>query len=122
MKNTKIKVCKECSQEFGSIRLDQKFCSRKCRNDFNNRIERNKKLPTRFIDNILHNNRRILHELKVNELTKDELMDLEFDFGFITHIKSIKDQIYYGCYEYLYSFEGRGIKIYFDNHLKNQTK
>lgn len=112
-------ICKECEQKYDRIRLDQKFCTRKCRNDFNNRIDRNKKTPTRFIDNILHNNRKIIHELGTNVITIEELRDIGFDFNYITHIRRNKQKTYYGCYEYLYAYEGKNVKIYFDKQTKN---
>ena len=117
MNSKNSKVCQECRRKFDRVRLDQKFCTRKCRNDFYNRKERIKVAPTRTIDNILHNNRKILEQLD-GKTTIDELRDLGFNFTYITQIRRIKEKVYYACYEFLYSYEGKKVKIYLNKPSK----
>ena len=56
---TRIKKCRECGIEFYG-RLNQYFCSNKCRFDFNNSIARNNKEQINSILKILMRNREIL--------------------------------------------------------------
>lgn len=120
MNSKNPKVCQECRRNFDRVRLDQKFCTRKCRNDFYNRKERIKVAPTRTIDNILHSNRTILEQVG-KKTTIDKLRDLGFNFSFITQVEKIKGKIYYGCYEFLYCYDGKIVNIYFNKTLKTKT-
>ena len=56
---TRIKKCRECGIEFYG-RLNQYFCSAKCRFNFNNSIARNNREDINSILKILLRNREIL--------------------------------------------------------------
>jgi DNA-directed RNA polymerase subunit M/transcription elongation factor TFIIS len=85
-----MKNCPEC----GNIilgRQDKKYCSDLCRNNHNNKLKAQSNNLIRNINNILKRNRRILNELCKEEKAKTvrkTLMDKNFDFNQITHIRT----------------------------------
>ncbi|MCH8902426.1 MAG: hypothetical protein IIA45_00695 [Bacteroidetes bacterium] len=99
-----LKTCKECQEEF-SGRLNQIFCTSKCKSQYNNRFSRIERNATKDIDKILHVNRNILLSFYEKDpdakISKRALVDHGFNFKFVTH----SEQDLHGafceyCYEY----------------------
>jgi hypothetical protein len=106
---TQHRECLNCNREIRG-RVDKKFCSDQCRNDYNNQIKlvANNKF-VRSVNSALRKNRRILEELVNNgkgELVKvpaEKLNTLGFKFKYLTHIYTTKKgTVYNYCYEYGY--------------------
>ncbi len=101
--------CLDC----GSIlhgRTDKKFCSDQCRNNYNNRLNRDSNNYVRNVHGLLRKNRRILSDL-CNEgrtrVHKDALFALGYNFNFFTHIiESSGGDIFHYCFEYGYREAG----------------
>jgi hypothetical protein len=100
-----MKNCPEC----GNIilgRVDKKFCSDMCRNNFNNKLKAVDVNYVRNINNVLKKNRRILEEICPEEkqkTTKATLFKKGFDFNFITHQrKTLSGSVYFFIYDYGY--------------------
>lgn len=100
---TRIKKCKECGLEFHG-RLNQYFCSAKCRFDFNNSIARNNREGFNDILKILLRNREILKaifETGTTEIPKTDLQAKRYNFTYLTHqLKSEDSKNYIFCFEY----------------------
>jgi hypothetical protein len=82
------KVCLDCGEPLVG-RADKKFCSDLCRNSYNNKLNSDNSALERKINNALRKNRRILSELNVAGKTtvhKDKLINMGFNFTFITHL------------------------------------
>jgi hypothetical protein len=100
--------CLECQTELHG-RMDKKFCSDQCRNTYNNRFTAISSSYIRKVNYILRKNRRIMEEFidtadkDVKRVTKRQLLDKGFDFGYYTNIYKTKNiKYYYFCYEYGY--------------------
>jgi predicted nucleic acid-binding Zn ribbon protein len=91
-------------------RADKKFCSDQCRNNYNNRLNRDSNNLIRNVHGLLRRNRRILADLFEDGKTKihkDALYALGYNFSFFTHIIESKDgSKYHYCYEYGFREEG----------------
>lgn len=111
---TRIKKCRECELEFYG-RLNQYFCSAKCRFDFNNSIARNKREDINCILKILLRNREILKaifETGTTEIPKTDLQDKKYNFTYLTHqLKSEDSKNYIFCFEYGFSILNDTLKI-----------
>lgn len=88
-------------------RSDKKFCSVKCKNDYNYRMRKATKSATAQIDAILHRNREILEQLMSSQTKKKLMIDrleLErwgFNFNYITGIyKNSQGKLYHYVYDY----------------------
>ena len=88
-------------------RMDKKFCSVKCKNDYNYHQRRNTKTATKAIDKILHRNREILEQVMQSQKKKKLMIDrleLErwgFNFNYITGIyKNSQGKLYHYVYDY----------------------
>jgi len=96
------KTCPVCGDEFTG-RIDKKFCSDQCRNEFNNRQNQDSNNYIRRINHILRKNRRILQTLNPEGKTKvpkKKLLDKGFDFNYFTNIyRTRAGTTYYFCYE-----------------------
>lgn len=97
--------CLECGDElFG--RVDKKFCSDQCRNNYNNKQKRSDNNYIRNINNLLRKNHRILASLIKGDKAsakKDKLVSLGFNFNYFTNTYTTKDgRTYYYCYDYGY--------------------
>ena len=103
---SRIKKCKECGLEFYG-RLNQYFCSAKCRFDFNNSIARNNREDINSILKILLRNREILKtifESGTTEIPKSDLQAKRYNFTYLTHqLKSEDSKNYIFCFEYGFS-------------------
>lgn len=99
------RLCPECGTPLRG-RLDKKFCSDMCRNNFNNKINSDANNHVRNINNILRKNRRILHDLLVGEKTtvpRQKMTDKGFNFAYhtSTHVTR-NNHTYLFCYEFGY--------------------
>lgn len=104
-------TCQECETEFEVNRLKQKFCTRKCRNRFNNRIVRQDKQFTTRIDNILHQNRKILAANIGKQILISDLKSQGFNFKYFTDINKQDGMDFFNCYNYYYSYNGDFVHI-----------
>jgi predicted nucleic acid-binding Zn ribbon protein len=97
-----MRTCLDCGEPIKG-RSDKKFCADQCRNNFNNRLNRNEMNFIRNVQNILRRNRRILDELNREEPTRvhrDELIARGFNFTFHTHTFTAKDEVtYFFCFD-----------------------
>lgn len=99
------KKCLDCG---GSIRgrTDKKFCSDQCRNNYNNKINRDSNNYVRNVHGLLRKNRRILADLfdeGRHKVHKDALFALGYNFSFFTHIiETSSGKKYHYCFEYGY--------------------
>lgn len=100
-----VKYCLDCNEEIIG-RSDKKFCNDLCRNNYNNKLNKDANNLVKTTNNILRRNRRIIAELNPNGKTKvpKEKMVLKgFNFNFHTSIYVTKTgNTYYFCYEYGY--------------------
>lgn len=101
--------CLECGEPiFG--RVDKKFCSDQCRNTYNNRFTAIANSYIRKVNYILRKNRRIMEEIignsakDVKRVSRKQLLNSGFDFGYYTNIyKTKNEKYYYFSYEYGYN-------------------
>jgi len=99
------KKCLDCGDILRG-RTDKKFCSDQCRNNYNNRLNRDTNNFVRNVHGLLRRNRRILADL-CNEgklrVHKDALFALGYNFSFFTHIIETSDgKKFQYCFEYGY--------------------
>lgn len=83
------RVCLEC-QEVLHGRSDKKFCGDYCRNSHNNKLNSETNKTIRKINKRLKKNYTILKNNYINKQkvhTKTELINLGFDFNYITGIE-----------------------------------
>jgi predicted nucleic acid-binding Zn ribbon protein len=96
------KKCLECGDKIRG-RADKKFCSDSCRNNYNNKFNKDTKNLMRNIHNALRKNYRILESLNPEEKTKttrDKLLKLGFNFDYFTSIYTTKaGTVYYFVYD-----------------------
>jgi len=100
------KFCLDCGEPITG-RMDKKFCSDMCRNNYNNRLNSEVTNYVRNVNNILRKNRRILLELIPIEgkisVHKDKLANKGFNFSYFTHLYTTqKGNSYRFVYEYGY--------------------
>jgi hypothetical protein len=97
-----LKQCLECSEPIKG-RSDKKFCSDYCRNSYNNKVNIESKNLLRNINNRLSKNYKILNELNLTgkiKITKNKLVDKNFDFRLFTSIYTTKTgNVYYYVYD-----------------------
>ena len=95
------KACPECGDRIIG-RIDKKFCSDGCRNNHNNRNNKDAINLIRNTNNKLRKNWRILEQLNPKQKTKtskSKLQDLGFDFNYFTSIYTTKaGTVYYFVY------------------------
>ena len=100
-----MRKCLACGDEiFG--RVDKKFCSDQCRNNYNNKRNSDENNFIRNINNILRKNRKILEELTPNKKarsTKEKLLERGFNFNYYTNTYTTKEnKTYFFCYDFGY--------------------
>jgi predicted nucleic acid-binding Zn ribbon protein len=99
------KKCLDCGDTIRG-RCDKKFCSDQCRNNYNNRLNRDSNNFVRNVHGLLRKNRRILADLYNNgklKVHKDVLFALGYNFSFFTHIiETSKGHKFHFCFEYGY--------------------
>lgn len=106
---TDVKTCLSCGKNLKG-RVDKKFCDDYCRNNYNNqqKAKGNQSAYVRNINNTLLKNRKILESIlpeteKTAKANLDKLQRLGFNFNYITHIYTTKDdKQYFYCYDYGY--------------------
>ena len=88
-------------------RADKKFCSDQCRNNYNNKLNRDSNNFVRNVHGLLRKNRRILADLYVEGKTrvhKDALYAMGYNFNFFTHVIQSRDgKSCQYCFEYGFS-------------------
>lgn len=96
-----MKNCLECGTKILG-REDKKFCNDGCRNNYNNRINRDTTNFMRNINNQLRKNYRILTEINTEgktKTTKTKLLNNGFSFEYFTNILHTKTgNTYYFVY------------------------
>jgi hypothetical protein len=96
------KKCLQCKDDFEG-RIDKKFCSDQCRNEFNNNLRRDSNNYVRNVNNILRRNRRILEEFNPTgkaKVSKDKLAYKGFNFHYHTNMYETRSgKRYFFCYE-----------------------
>lgn len=99
------KRCLDCGELIRG-RTDKKFCTDQCRNNYNNRLNRDSNNFVRNVHGLLRKNRRILSELYIDgrrKVHKDALIALGYNFTFFTHVIQAADgSRYQYCFEYGY--------------------
>ncbi len=99
------KKCLDCGETIRG-RTDKKFCSDQCRNNYNNRLNRDSNNFVRNVHGLLRKNRRILSDLYNDgklKVHKDALFALGYNFSFFTQIIETSDgKKYHYCFEYGY--------------------
>ncbi len=97
--------CLDCGTKLIG-RVDKKFCNDQCRNNYNNRLNRDETAFMVKINRTLRKNRRILKALNTNGKAKVKRKEMEaqgFSFRHFTHVYKTKEgKVYYFCYEYGY--------------------
>tara|TARA_R110002049_G_scaffold304112_2_gene499098 strand:- start:4256 stop:4618 length:363 start_codon:yes stop_codon:yes gene_type:complete len=96
-----VKNCLECNEEFEG-RIDKKFCSDQCRNNYNNRQNKDVNDVVRSTNYILRKNRRILEELNPKGMAKVKASKMEakgFNFSYFTSEYVTKNG---SVYKYVY--------------------
>jgi len=103
------KKCLDCGDTIRG-RTDKKFCSDQCRNNYNNRLNRDTNNFIRNVHGLLRKNRRILADLYEEgkyRIHKDALFALGYNFSFFTHVIETSNGIkYHYCFEYGYRETG----------------
>jgi predicted nucleic acid-binding Zn ribbon protein len=101
--------CLDCGAAIHG-RTDKKFCSDQCRNNYNNRLNRDSNNFVRNVHGLLRKNRRILADLYGEgklKVHKDALFALGYNFSFFTHIiETSNGKRYQYCFEYGYTESG----------------
>ncbi|HEX2921186.1 MAG TPA: hypothetical protein VHO50_08480 [Bacteroidales bacterium] len=99
------KKCLDCGEVIHG-RTDKKFCSDQCRNNYNNRANRDSNNYVRNVHGLLRKNRRILADLYIDgkrKVHKDALFALGYNFTFFTHVIETNDgNRFHYCFEYGY--------------------
>lgn len=99
------RTCVECDSVLHG-RSDQKFCSRHCRNAFNNRHNSGVDALMRKINRVLKRNRQILYRLNPTgkkKIRHQRLRNEGFNFSYYTSIYTTREGTqYYFCYDYGY--------------------
>lgn len=97
------KKCLDCGDAIRG-RSDKKFCSDQCRNNYNNKLNRDTNNFVRNVHGLLRKNRRILADLYADgkgKVHRDALFALGYNFSFFTHvIETSGGQKYQFCFEY----------------------
>lgn len=112
-----MQTCPFCKKKFEPSRLNQLYCSDKCRYTYNNRKARAKRIQKQTeqsdtverINQILIHNRSILKKYAGQQVEVGQLKQEGFNFYFITYHQTMKAKkqqtgTAYFCYEYGYQF------------------
>ncbi|MCG8698477.1 MAG: DUF2116 family Zn-ribbon domain-containing protein [Bacteroidales bacterium] len=100
---TDVRSCPVCDEPILG-RIDKKFCSDQCRNEFNNKKNSTLNLNlVRTINRMLKRNRDILMELNPDgkrKVHRNMLVEKGFNFDYITQVYTTqKGSTYYLCYD-----------------------
>ena len=95
------RYCLECNTPIKG-RADKKFCNDNCRNEHNNKVNKDSKNLIRNTNNRLRKNWRILEKLNPENKTKttrNKLIEMGFDFNYFTSTYTTKiGTIYFFVY------------------------
>lgn len=98
-----VRTCLDCGESLRG-RSDKKFCSDSCRNNYNNKANRETNLFVRNIHNLLRKNRRVLADLYESDVItvhRDALTVAGYNFTFFTHmVESESGNVSWYCFEY----------------------
>lgn len=96
------KKCPECGDKIIG-RIDKKFCSDGCRNNYNNKLNKDTTSLIRNVNNRLRKNYRILSKLNPEQKTKVSKSKLEkedFNFNYFTSTYTTQKGVtYYFVYD-----------------------
>ncbi len=94
--------CLDCGESIYG-RVDKKFCSDLCRNNYHNKEQRDENNYIRNVNAVLRRNRKILSELNPNgkmKIHRKKMTNKGFNFNFFTNVYKTKaGKIYYFCYD-----------------------
>jgi hypothetical protein len=97
------RVCLDCGEKILG-RSDKKFCSDLCRNNYNNRINRDTNNYVRNVHAQLRRNRKILADIYDDgkrRIHRDALFAMGYNFTFFTHLVESKEGARWSyCFEY----------------------
>jgi len=97
------RVCLDCGAKLLG-RSDKKFCSDQCRNNYNNRLNRDQNNYVRNVHSQLRRNRKILSDLLDSghhHIHRDALIAQGYNFTFFTHLVETPDRARWSyCFEY----------------------
>jgi len=99
------RCCLDCGEKLRG-RSDKKFCSDHCRNNYNNKINKDVNSIVRNVHTLLRKNRKVLADLYAlgkRKIHSDALIVSGFNFSFITQvIESGNGSVCKYCFEYGY--------------------
>ncbi len=102
----KKRACLDCGDTVRG-RADKKFCSDQCRNNYNNRLNKDNNQYVRNVHTLLRRNRRILSDLYSEgkrKIHRDALFALGYNFNFFTHTIELQSgETSRFCFEYGYA-------------------
>jgi hypothetical protein len=105
------RVCLDCGAKLLG-RSDKKFCSDQCRNNYNNRLNRDQNNFVRNVHAQLNRNRRILSDLfdaGHHHIHRDALIAQGYNFNFFTHlVETPSGERWSYCFEYGFMDAGSG--------------
>ena len=105
------RVCLDCGEKLLG-RSDKKFCSDQCRNNYNNRQNRDSNNYVRNVHGLLRRNRKILSDLYDDghrRLHRDALIALGYNFTFFTHLVETTEGLkWIFCFEFGFRDGGGG--------------
>ncbi len=97
------RVCLDCGARLLG-RSDKKFCSDQCRNNYNNRLNRDQNNYVRNVHAQLRRNRRVLADLYDDghrRIHHDALIARGYNFTFFTHLVETLEGVRWSyCFEY----------------------
>ena len=98
------RLCLDCGDKLRG-RSDKKFCSDSCRNNYNNRQNKDANNFVRNVHSVLRRNRRILADLYESGNTRvhlDALLVSAYNFNFMTQVIESENSVSRFCFEYGY--------------------
>lgn len=105
------RVCLDCGARLLG-RSDKKFCSDQCRNNYNNRLNRDQNNYVRNVHAQLRRNRKILSDLLEaghERIHRDALIAQGYNFTFFTHLVETQEGVrWFYCFEYGFRESGKG--------------
>lgn len=118
------RTCLYCNEIIAG-RSDKKFCSDLCRNAHNNKLNSNENNYVRNLILILRKNRRILQQVLIGDkitLVKQKLLDLGFNFKYITHTQITRNgHQYLYCFEFGYMILDSGMVLVVKKQIETET-
>jgi hypothetical protein len=115
------KECPGCGETYEARRLNQSFCTPKCKNRYHNNNSRKARLEnqsrksiTANHDAVLWSNRQLLKANTGKKVNLEELKNLGFQTNFITYFKAIdNEKNRFFCYDMSYEFvDSKTLKIF----------